>query len=72
MQKISKYLVVLIIYSTLYPETNKTMKIGNYQKMNSGGSREDARTIERYNEIINDKSRLDRAMKLQRRSGELD
>ena len=24
---------------------------------------EDARTIERYNEIINDKSRLDRAMK---------
>ena len=25
---------------------------------------EDARTIERYNEIINDKARLDRAMKV--------
>jgi archaellum component FlaC len=48
----------------LYPETNKTMK---NRKLSEDELRwraeEDARTIERYNEIINDKSRLDRAMK---------
>jgi archaellum component FlaC len=48
----------------LYPETNKAMK---NRKLSEDELRwraeEDARTIERYNEIINDKSRLDRAMK---------
>lgn len=48
----------------MYPETNKTMK---NRKLSVDELRwraeEDASTIERYNEIINDKSRLDRAMK---------
>lgn len=48
----------------MHPETNKTMK---NRKLSEDELRwraeEDARTIERYNEIINDKSRLDRAMK---------
>lgn len=48
----------------MYPETNKAMK---NRKLSEDELRwraeEDARTIERYNEIINDKSRLDRAMK---------
>ena len=53
-----------MFYLTLHPETNKTME---NRKLSEDELRwraeEDARTIERYNEIINDKPRLDRAMK---------
>ena len=48
----------------MHPETNKTME---NRKLSEDELRwraeEDARTIERYNEIISDKPRLDRAMK---------